>query len=186
VIAAGDLRLGTTVDFEGDVHEVLEYQHIKLARGGATVKVKLRNLRTFASFERTFRPEDRFNEVRLERTPMQFLYRDGDQVVLMNQETYEQLTLDSSHSAEALKWLKEGDRLFVMMHDGRVMDIEVPITADLKVARTDPGERGDTAAGASKPATLETGVVIQVPLFVDEGERIRVDTRSGRYIERVK
>jgi elongation factor P len=185
MMEAGDLRPGNTVEKSGELLQVLDFAHVKMGRGSAIVRAKFKNVNTGAVTEETFRPEEKFTRARIERTDAQFLYRDGDSYVVMDSRTYDQFPLDEELLGDATKWLKENDPLFLLQYDGRVLGIELPIAVELEVTYTEPGFKGDTATGGSKPATLETGAVVDVPLFVNQGERIRVDTRSGRYMERV-
>jgi elongation factor P len=185
MMEAGDLRPGNTVEKSGELLQVLDFAHVKMGRGSAIVRAKFKNVNTGAVTEETFRPEEKFTRARIERTDAQFLYRDGDSYVVMDSSTYDQFPLDEELLGDATKWLKENDPLFLLQYDGRVLGIELPIAVELEVTYTEPGFKGDTATGGSKPATLETGAVVDVPLFVNQGERIRVDTRSGRYMERV-
>jgi elongation factor P len=149
------------------------------------VRAKFKNLTSGAVTEETFRPEEKFTRARIERTEAQFLYRDGNDYVVMDTSTYDQFPLSPSVLGEATKWLKENDTLSLLQYDGRILGVELPIAVELEVTYTEPGFKGDTATGGSKPATLETGVVVDVPLFINQGERIRIDTRTGRYMERV-
>ncbi len=184
MINAGELRPGNTVERGGDLLQVLEFAHLKLGRGTAIVRTKLKNLTTGAVTEETFRPEEKFGRARIERSEVQYLYRDGDSFVVMDTTTYDQTPLAPDQMGDAARWLKENDTLTLLSYGGRVLGVELPIAAELEVVATDPGFKGDTANAATKPATLETGAVVDVPLFVNQGDRIRVDTRSGRYIER--
>jgi elongation factor P len=186
MISATDLRKGATFEYEGDLYRVLEYQHSFIGRGSANVKVKLRNLETGATIERVFRADERFEEVRLEMREVQYLYTDGDLYYFMDTETYEQPALSAEALGERVHYLKEGLTLHISMHEGRPVEVELPVTVDLEVTQTDPGIKGDTATGATKKATLETGLVVQVPLFVEGGDIVRVDTRTGEYLTRVK
>lgn len=185
MLEAGDLRPGNTVEKSGELLQVLEYHHVKMGRGSAIVRAKFKNVNTGAVTEETFRPEEKFTRARIERTDAQYLYRDGDSYVVMDSTTYDQFPVSEELLGEATKWLKENDPLFLLQYDGRILGVELPIAVELEVTYTEPGFKGDTATGGSKPATLETGAVVDVPLFVTQGERIRVDTRSGRYMERV-
>ncbi len=184
MINAGDLRPGNTVERAGELLQVLEFAHLKLGRGTAVVRTKLKNLMTGAVTEETFRPEEKFGRARIERSEVQYLYRDGESFVVMDSSTYEQTPLTSDQIGDADRWLRENATLTLLSYDGRILGVELPIAVELEVTETDPGFKGDTANAATKPATLETGSVVDVPLFVNQGERIRVDTRSGRYIER--
>jgi elongation factor P len=185
VINAGDLRPGTTVERQGELLQVLESAHNKQGRGTATVRAKFKNLQSGAVTEETFRPEEKFGRARIERSEAQYLYQDGDDYVVMDTTTYDQFPLRSVQLGDALRYLKENDNLFLLTYDGKVLGIDLPTSVELTVSQTDPGFRGDTANAAFKPATVETGLVVDVPLFVNEGDRIRVDTRTGKYVERV-
>lgn len=186
MISANDFRPGMVVDMDGDLYAVIEYQHNKRGRGTAVVRAKLRNLKTGAIIERTFMPEERYARAFLERKPMQYLYRDGSSYVLMDQESYDQISLDGTMLGEGVSYLKENTDVTVVFHDGRPIAVELPNFVDLQVVDAAPGHRGDTVTGGTKPARLETGATVQVPLFVEVGDRIRVDTRTGAYLERVK
>ena len=185
MIEAGDLRPGNTVERNGELLEVLDFAHIKMGRGTAIVRTKLRNVNTGSVTEETFRPEEKFGRARIDRNEAQYLYRDGESYVIMDNTTYDQFPLGAEVIGDAARWLKENDTVFLLQYDGRVLGVELPIAAELEVTYTEPGFKGDTATGGTKPATLETGAVVDVPLFVEQGQRIRVDTRSGRYMERV-
>jgi elongation factor P len=185
MIEAGDLRPGNTVEKSGELLQVLDFHHVKMGRGTAIVRAKFKNVNTGAVTEETFRPEERFTRARIERTDAQYLYRDGDSYVVMDSTTYDQFPIGEELLGDATKWLKENDPLFLLQYDGRILGVELPIAVELEVTYTEPGFKGDTATGGSKPATLETGAVVDVPLFVTQGERIRVDTRNGKYMERV-
>ncbi len=184
MINAGELRSGTTVERNGQLFEVLSFEHIKLGRGTAVVRTRLRNLNTGAVTEETFRPEERFPRARIEKVEVQYLYRDADQHVVMDTTTFDQVSLSEAQFAEASKWIRESDNLSLLRYEDQVLGVEVPISVALEVVQTDPGFKGDTATGTFKPATLETGVVVDVPLFVSVGDRIKVDTRTGKYSER--
>lgn len=170
----------------GQLWEVLSFEHIKLGRGTAVVRTRLRNLSTGALTEETFRPEERFSRARIEKVDVQFLYRDGEHYVVMDGATYDQYPLDESQFGEATRYVRESDHLFVLQYDGRVIGVELPITVELEVTQTDPGFKGDTATGGSKPATLSTGLVVDVPLFVGVGDKLKIDTRTAKYLERVQ
>ena len=184
MISAGDLRPGNTVERNGELLQVLDFAHVKMGRGTAIVRAKFKNVNTGAVTEETFRPEEKFGRARIERTNAQFLYKDGENYVVMDSTTYDQFPLAPDTVGDAAQWIKENDELFLLQYDGKVLGVELPITAELEVTYTEPGFKGDTATGGTKPATLETGVSVDVPLFVSTGDRIRVDTRTGRYIER--
>ena len=184
MISAGDLRPGNTVERNGELLQVLDFAHVKMGRGTAIVRAKFKNVNTGAVTEETFRPEEKFGRARIERTNAQFLYKDGENFVVMDSTTYDQFPLGPDTVGDAAQWIKENDELFLLQYDGKVLGVELPITAELEVTYTEPGFKGDTATGGTTPATLETGVNVDVPLFVSTGDRIRVDTRTGRYIER--
>jgi elongation factor P len=185
VISTADFKKGLTIELDGEAYLILDFQHVKPGKGGAFVRTKLRSLRTGNVFDRTFRAGERMEEAYLERKESQFLYRSGDDYVFMDMETFEQTSLPAEQLGDSTEYLKENLVVNLLMHDGRLLGLELPDTVDLRVAQTDPGLRGDTATGGGKPATLETGAVVQVPLFISEGEVIRVDTRSGQYVGRV-
>lgn len=185
MITATDLRKGVTFELDGELHRVLEYQHSYIGRGSANVRVRLRNLRTGRTIERTFPASEKFQEVRLELRQVQYLYRDGDLYYFMDTETYEQPALSAEVLQENVDYLTEGLMLSVSMHEDKPVEIELPVTVDLEVTQTEPGVKGDTATGATKNATLETGLVVQVPLFVEEGDVVRIDTRTAEYLTRV-
>jgi elongation factor P len=181
-----DFRNGLSIILDNDIFTIVDFQHVKPGKGGAFVRSKLRNLRTGAVVDKTWRAGERMDQAILERRPMQYLYElDGD-YHLMDMETFDQITVDKAAFGDAVKYLKENQEVTVQTHEGRVMSAELPYTVELEVAETDPGVRGDTASGGSKPARLETGAMVNVPFFVDVGEKIKVDTRTDTYLERVK
>ena len=185
MIDAGGLRPGTTIERNGDLFIVLSFDHVKLGRGSAIVRTKLKNLNTEAVTEETFRPEERFTRARIDRNEATYLYRDGDAFVMMDSTSFDQHHVGEAVVGDAARWLKEGDTLFLLMFDGRVIGVELPIAVELEVTYTEPGFKGDTATGGTKSAELETGLTVQVPLFVTTGETIRVKTETGTYVERV-
>jgi len=185
MITANDLRRGTTFELDGELYKVVEYQHSFLGRGSANVRVKMRNLRTGAIIDRTFSPEDRINDVRLELREVQYLYNDGTLYYFMDTETYEQPALPAEVLGDAVNYLTENMTLQISTYEGEPIDIVLPVTVDLRVVEAPPGFAGDTATGATKQVTLETGLKINVPLFVEEGDIVRVDTRTGEYISRL-
>lgn len=185
MISATDLRKGVTFEMDGEIYRVLEYQHSYIGRGSANIRVRLRNLHTGRTLERTFGTNDKFRDVRLELRKIQYLYRDGDIYYFMDTETYEQPALSAETLQDEVHYLKEGLELSLSMYEGQPVQVELPVTVDLEVTHTEPGVKGDTATGATKRATLETGLVIQVPLFIEEGDVVRVDTRTGEYLTRV-
>jgi len=185
MITAGDFRNGVTFELDGQIFQVVEFQHVKPGKGAAFVRTKLKNIVTGATIERTFNPTDKMPKAHIERKDMQYLYSDGDLYHFMDTETFEQLPLGKDKVGDALKFVKENDVVKILSHKGNVFGIEPPTFVELKITATEPGFKGDTATGATKPATVETGAVIKVPLFVDNGDVIKIDTRTGEYIERV-
>jgi elongation factor P len=185
MIEAGDLRTGSIFERDGQLYIVVSYSHMKMGRGTAQVRAKLRNVVSGATTDETFRPEQRFPRVRIDKRSMQYLYADGGTHHFMDTQTYDQVALGRDQLGEALSYIKEGTEIQVLSYEGNPIGVELPTSVDLEVTQTDPGFKGDTATGGTKPATVETGIVVQVPLFVNQGDRIRVDTRSGEYMERV-
>jgi elongation factor P len=185
MISTGELRKGATIELDGKLYSILDYAHIKMGRGSAQVRIKFRDVRTGAIIEQTFQAGTKFQRARVERREMQFLYNDGGFFYFMNTETFEQIPVTGDKVGDASKYLKENDRCELVLYGDEVIGIELPATVELTVTQTEPGFKGDTATGGTKPATLETGLVVQVPLFVEEGTKIRVNTETGAYIERV-
>ena len=184
MITAGDFRNGLTFDMDGSVMQIIEFQHVKPGKGAAFVRTKLRNVITGAVIEKTFNPTDKYPTALVERKEMQYLYNDGELYYFMDMETYEQLPIDASKLGDNFKFVKEEMMCKIMSYKGTVFGVEPPMFVELKVTETEPGFKGDTATGASKPATLETGATIKVPLFVDIGDVLKIDTRTGEYLER--
>jgi elongation factor P len=185
MIDVNELRKGTTFEYEGRLFRVLEYAHNKPGRGNATIRTKVRDIRTGATFEKTFGSGDRVQDIRIESRAMQYLYHDGTLYHFMDSETYDQIALDAKMLDDAVNYLKDGMNVVVQDYNGESLGIELPVTVDLKIMQADIAVRGDTAAGASKYVTVETGYRVQVPLFVNDGDTIRVDTRTGEYLTRV-
>jgi elongation factor P len=185
MIDTGDLRKGLTIDLDGRLVKILDYSHNKQGRGSAQVRMTLRDLRTGALTQHTVQAGTKFTPARLERQHVQYLYPDGDQRHFMDTETFDQIVLDASTMGDAERFIRENDVVDLLTYDGEPIDIELPPAVVLAVAETDPGLKGDTASGATKPATLETGLVVSVPLFINIGDSLKVDTRTGEYIERV-
>jgi elongation factor P len=183
-LSTNDLRNGMALDLPEGLFAVVEFQHVKPGKGGAFVRTKLRNLRTKAVLERTFRADERVEQAMIEKKEMQYLYRDGEQYVFMDNMSYDQLHVDAPSLGDSASYLKEGDSAILQTYDGEIFDVDLPAAVELSVTETEPGIQGDRVSGARKPATLETGLVVQVPLFVNTGDRIKVDTRSGEYITR--
>ena len=184
MIAAGDFRNGITFEMDGNVVQVIEFQHVKPGKGAAFVRTKYKNVITGAVVERSFNPTDKYPTAYIERKDMQYLYSDGDLYYFMDMETYEQQPIDKSKLGPAFQFVKENMEVKVLSYKGNVFGVEPPNFVELEVTETDPGFKGDTATNATKPATLETGAEIKVPLFINQGDMIRIDTRTGEYMER--
>ena len=184
MISAGDFRNGVTFEMDGQVVSIIEFQHVKPGKGAAFVRTKIRNVITGAVVEKTFNPTDKFPTAFVERKDMEYSYNDGGLYYFMDQETYELVPINESDLGDNFKFVKENMVCKVLSYKGKVFGVEPPTFVALKVTQTDPGFKGDTATNATKPATLETGAEIRVPLFIDEGEMIRIDTRTGEYMER--
>ena len=184
MISAGDFRNGMTFEMDGDVYQVIEFQHVKPGKGAAFVRTKYRNVRSGAVLERSFNPSEKFEQAQLTRRDMAYLYTDGTLYYFMDNETYEQLPLNEEILGDGLQFLKENMICKVVSYKGTVFSVEPPTFVELEVTETEPGVRGDTATNATKNATVETGAVIRVPLFINNGDVIRIDTRSGEYMER--
>jgi elongation factor P len=185
-ISTADFKTGLTIEFDGKVYQILEFQHVKPGKGGAFVRSRLKNLMTGATLDKTWRAGESMEQALVERRNVDFLYRDGDELVLMDMSDYEELRIPVAQAGDAVKFLKDNTPVQLSTWKDNLLSIELPNVMDYVITQTDPGLRGDTAQGGSKPATIETGAVVTVPLFVNEGEVIRVDTRSGQYIERAK
>lgn len=185
MISTNDLRTGLTIELDGEVWTVIEFLHVKPGKGAAFVRTKLKNVQTGAVLERTFRAGEKVPRAHVEYKEMQFLYKQGDEYVFMDANTFEQLTLSAETIGDGVKYLKENMTVGVEMYQGAPIGVTLPNFVELEVVDTDPGLKGDTQSGGSKPATLETGAVIQVPLFVKVGDRVQVDTRTDQYLKRV-
>ena len=186
MLTAGDFKNGVTFEMEGKVYQVIEFQHVKPGKGAAFVRTKMKNVITGAVIERSFSPTDKFEEAIVERKDMQYSYNDGDICYFMDLETYDMLPLNSDKLGDNFKFVKEEMICKIVSFKGNVFSVEPPMFVELVVTQTDPGFKGDTAQGTTKPATLETGVSIKVPLFINEGDVLRIDTRTGEYLERAK
>ncbi len=186
MISAGDFRNGVTFDMEGQVMQIIEFQHVKPGKGAAFVRAKIRNVISGGVIERTFNPSDRYPTAYIERKDMQYLYADGDLYYFMDNETYEQIPISKDTLDDNFKFVNENENVKVLSYKGSVFGVEPPTFVVLTVKDTEPGFKGDTATNVMKPATLETGAEIRVPLFIDIGEKIRIDTRTGEYLERAK
>ena len=186
MVSAGDFRNGVTLEIDGQVVQILEFQHVKPGKGAAFVRTKLKNVINGGVVERTFRPTEKFPAARIDRVDMQYLYEDGDLYNFMNMENYEQMALAAEVIGDALKFVKENEVVKICSYNGKVFSVEPPLFVELEITNTEPGFKGDTAQGATKPATVETGATVYVPLFVDNGDKIKIDTRTGEYIGRAK
>ena len=185
MISAGDFRNGITLEIEGNVYQIMEFQHVKPGKGAAFVRTKLKNIINGGVVEKTFRPTEKFPAARIDRVDMQYLYSDGDLFHFMNTETYDQIALNPDDIGDALKFVKENEMCKVCSYNGNVFAVEPPLFVELEITDTEPGFKGDTATGATKPAVVETGATVYVPLFVEQGDKIKIDTRSGEYLSRV-
>ena len=185
MVSAGDFRNGVTVEIDGQVLQIVEFQHVKPGKGAAFVRTKLRNVINGGVVEKTFRPTEKFPAARIDRIDMQYLYKDGDQFVYMNTENYEQVSLTDELAGDAMKFVKENEMCKICSYNGSVFSVEPPMFVELEISDTEPGFKGDTATGATKPATVETGAQVAVPLFVNIGDKVQIDTRTGEYLKRV-
>ena len=185
MISAGDFRNGITIELDNGIYQIIEFQHVKPGKGAAFVRTKLKNIVSGGVVEKTFRPTEKCPQARIDRKDMQYLYSDGDLYHFMDVETYDQVALNDETVGDALKFVKENDMCKVCSHNGNVFAIEPPLFVELEVTDTEPGFKGDTATGASKPATVETGATVSVPLFVEIGNKIKIDTRTCEYLSRV-
>ncbi len=184
MVSAGDFKNGITIEWEGGVWQIIEFQHVKPGKGAAFVRTKLKNIVSGGVVETSFRPTERFENAVIDRKDMQYLYADGDMYTFMDMETYDQISLNSDKIGDALKFVKENDMVKICSHKGNVFSVEPPLFVELDVTETEPGFKGNTATGATKPATVETGAQVQVPLFVNIGDKIKIDTRTGEYLSR--
>jgi len=183
-VSTNDLKNGMSLDLPEGLFSVVEFQHVKPGKGGAFVRTKLKNIRSGAVIERTYRADEKLEQAIIEKRDMQFLYRDGSDFVFMDTTTYEQMTASPDSLGDAPNYLKEGDEANLQMYNGEIVGVDLPAAVELSVTETEPGIQGDRVSGARKPATLQTGLVVQVPLFVNIGDVIKVDTRSGEYLTR--
>ena len=185
MISAGDFRNGLTVLIEGNIYQILEFQHVKPGKGAAFVRTKLKNIISGGVVEKTFRPTEKFPKAHIDRKDMQYLYQDGDLYNFMDVETYDQIALNADVVGDALKFVKENETVKICSHNGNVFSVEPPLFVELEITETEPGFKGDTAQGATKPAVVETGATVMVPLFVEQGDVLKIDTRTGEYLSRV-
>lgn len=185
MVSAGDFRNGLTIELDNAVYQVIEFQHVKPGKGAAFVRTKLRNIKSGGVVEKTFRPTEKCPQAHIERSEMQYLYSDGELYNFMDTTTFEQIALSKEQIGDALKFVKENDMIKMLSHNGEVFSVEPPLFAELVITETEPGFKGDTATGATKPAVVETGATVYVPLFVEQGDKISIDTRTGEYLKRV-
>ena len=185
MISAGDFRNGMTIEYDGNIYQIIEFQHVKPGKGAAFVRTKLKNIKNGGVVEKTFRPTEKCPQAHIEKRDMQYLYADGDLFNFMDTETYEQIALTEEAVGDSLKFVKENEMVKVCSHNGNVFAIEPPLFVELEVTETEPGFKGDTATGATKPSTVETGATVYVPLFVETHDVIKIDTRTGEYLSRV-
>jgi elongation factor P len=185
MISTADFRNGVVVEMDGNLMEIVEFQHVKPGKGGAFVRTRFKNVLTGRVLEQTFRSGEKFEEARIEERPWQYLYNDGDMFHFMDNETFEQLAVSPKTIGDAAKWMKENNNVTLVFHRDNVINVKLTPHIVFTVTKSDPGIQGDRSSGATKPATLETGATIQVPLFINEGDNVKVDTRTGAYVERV-
>ena len=185
MISAGDFRNGITIEYDNNVYQIIEFQHVKPGKGAAFVRTKLKNIKSSGVIEKSFRPTEKFPQARIDRKDLQYLYSDGDLYYFMDTESYEQIALNSDAVGDALKFVKENENVKICSHKGNVFSVEPPLFVELAITETEPGFKGDTAQGATKPATVETGATVMVPLFVETGDVLKIDTRTGEYLSRV-
>ena len=184
MVSAGDFKNGITIEIEGNIYQIMEFQHVKPGKGAAFVRTKLKNIISGGVVEKTFRPTEKFENAHIERKDMQYLYSDGELYHFMDVETFDQIAVDGDTVGDSLKFVKENEMVKVCSHEGNVFSVEPPISVELEVTETEPGVKGDTATGATKPAIVETGASVLVPLFVNQGDKIKIDTRTGEYSSR--
>ena len=184
MVSAGDFKNGITIEYDGGVWQIIEFQHVKPGKGAAFVRTKLKNIISGGVVETSFRPTDRFENAIIDRKDMQYLYNDGDFYYFMDNETYEQVALTNDQVGDTLKFVKENENCRLCSYKGSVFSVEPPLFVELEITDTEPGFKGNTATGATKPAIVETGAQINVPLFVNQGDRVRIDTRTGEYMQR--
>lgn len=185
MVQAGDFRNGVTVEMDGNIYTIIEFQHVKPGKGAAFVRTKLKNIKTGGVVEKTFRPTEKLENAHIDRSDYQYLYQDGGLYNFMNVETYEQMALSEDNVGDSLKFVKENEICKLCSHNGQVFAIEPPLFVELEIIDTEPGVKGDTATGATKPAKVETGATVYVPLFVNQNDRIKIDTRTGEYLSRI-
>ena len=184
MISAGDFRNGITIEYDNNVYQIIEFQHVKPGKGAAFVRTKLKNIKSGGVVEKTFRPTEKFENAHIERKEMQYLYNDGELFYFMDNETFDQIALGPDVIGDSLKFVKENDICKLSAHQGQIFAVEPPMFVELEITETEPGVKGDTATGATKPAIVETGAQVMVPLFVNLGDKIKIDTRTGEYLSR--
>ncbi len=185
MISTNQFKNGNHIEVEGTIFKVVEFQHVKPGKGGAFVRTKLKNVRTGAVLDRTYRADEKLEQAIIDKTEMQYLYRESDHHVFMDNSSYEQMNVSEATLGNAVNYIKEGDTVIMQMHGSEIVGVDLPAAVELTVTNTEPGVQGDRVSGARKQATLETGLVVQVPLFVNTGDRVKVDTRTGEYLTRV-
>ncbi len=185
MISAGDFKNGLTIEYEGNVFQIVEFQHVKPGKGAAFVRTKMKNIKNGGAIEKSFRPTEKFSQAHIERKTMQYLYSDGEMYNFMDMETYDQVALSEDAIGDSLKFVRENDEVTMISHNGDIFAVEPPMFVELVVTECEPGEKGNTATGATKPCTVETGATVYVPLFVNLGDKLKIDTRTGEYLSRV-
>ena len=185
MVVAGDFQNGITIEYENNIWQVIEFQHVKPGKGSPFVRTKLKNIKSGGVIEKSFRPTEKFPQAHIERKDYQYLYADGDLYNFMDVETYDQIALSKDNVGDSLKFVKENEMVKLVSHAGEVFAIEPPLFVELVITESEPGVKGDTATGATKPAVVETGATVMVPLFVNQGDTIKIDTRTGEYLSRV-
>ena len=185
MVTAGDFKNGITIEYDNGVYQIIEFQHVKPGKGAAFVRTKLKDIKNGGVIETSFRPTEKFPQAHIDRRDMQYLYNDGDLYYFMDTETYDQISLPKEDIGDSLKFVKENEMVKICSHNGDVFAVEPPLFVEIEVTDTEPGLKGNTATGATKPATLETGAEVQVPLFVNTGDKLQIDTRTGEYLKRV-
>lgn len=185
MVQAGDFRNGLTVEIDGNIYQIIEFQHVKPGKGAAFVRTKIKNIKSGGVLEKSFRPNEKFPQARIDKSEYQYLYADGGFYFFMNTENYEQIQLTEDNVGDSLKFVKENEMVKLCSYQGEVFAIEAPLFVELEITECEPGLKGDTATGATKPATVETGALVYVPLFVNLGDKIKIDTRTGEYLSRV-
>ena len=185
MVSAGDFKNGITIEIEGNIYQIMEFQHVKPGKGAAFVRTKLKNIISGGVVEKTFRPTEKFENAHIERKDMQYLYQDGDLYNFMDMETYDQIALPEETVGDAMKFVKENDMVKMVSYKGNIFSVEPPMFVELEITETEPGVKGDTATNVTKPATVETGAQVNVPIFVNQGDKIQIDTRTGEYLKRI-